>query len=181
MEVYSWFKNQKSCIVMFMDDQTNIQDGEIISEEVVTQEPTDLTDTTATDTSQTTILLDIENLIKNNFTAIDRLSQELRKEREMFADAFANDPIFKEHDEKSKQASKEKSVTRQQITKQPQIAKLADKIRTLSSEIKERKLSLSDYLLEYQRMSGANEIEIGDGTVLEIIHEARLIKKSSRK
>lgn len=166
---------------MLMDDQAITQEEQIIDGEVVSEEPVNPAETTSTDSGQATILLDIENLIKNNFTAIDRLSQELRKEREMFADAFANDPVFKEHDEKSKQASKEKSTTRQQITKQPQIAKLADKIRTLSSEIKERKLSLSDYLLEYQRMSGANEIEIGDGTVLEIVHEARLIKKSSKK
>ena len=83
-------------------------------------------------------------------------------------------------EEAAKAAAKIKSATKQQILKQPQAADLANKVKTLRSELKENKASLSDYLREFQRMSGISEIEGPDGELQEIVYTAKLIKKSSR-
>ena len=58
---------------------------------------------------------------------------------------------------------------------------LAQKIKDFNTDLKEKKTALSDYLLEYQRMSGATEIEGHDGQIREIINNAKLIKRSSRE
>jgi len=58
---------------------------------------------------------------------------------------------------------------------------LAQKIKDFNTDLKEKKAALSDYLLEYQRMSGATEIEGHDGKVRDIVNNAKLIKRSSRE
>lgn len=124
------------------------------------------------------VLLSLDSMIKSHIKSLDTLGVELKKKREMLEDTFTNDPTFKEHAENAKKAAKIKAETRSQIMKQPQIAQLANKVKELSSEIKTRKLELSDYLLEYQRMSGANQIEGEDGEIREIVNEAKLIKRA---
>ena len=42
------------------------------------------------------------------------------------------------------------------------------------------KEGLSDYLREYQRLSGSNEIEGEDGELREIVYTAKLVKKSAQ-
>lgn len=125
------------------------------------------------------ILLNMESLIKGHISTIDKLSEEAKKLKDMLDDIFANDPTFQEHDKLAKEAAKVKTGTKQQILKQPQAADLDKKVKELKSELKENRASLSDYLQEYARMSGVNEIEGDDGEVREIVYSAKLIKKSS--
>ncbi len=125
------------------------------------------------------ILITMEGMIKSNIALIDKLSEEAKKLKEMLDDIFANDPTYQEHLEKAKEATKLKTATKQQILKQPQAADLNEKTKAIKSEIKEAQSALSDYLQEYQRMSGVNEIEGDDGEVREIVYTAKLVKKSS--
>ncbi len=125
------------------------------------------------------ILINMESLIKGHIATIDKLSDEARKHKEMLDDIFNNDPTFQEHDKAAKEAAKVKQNTKAQILKQPQAADLDKKVKELKADLKENEASLSDYLQEYARMSGVNEIEGDDGEVREIIYSAKLIKKSS--
>lgn len=132
-------------------------------------------------TTQTSsdILLNMEGLIKGHISTIDQLSEEAKKLKDMLDDIFSNDPTYEEHDKLAKEAAKVKQNTKQQILKQPQAADLDKKIKDLRTDIKENQASLSDYLQEYARMAGVNEIEGEDGEVREIVYTAKLIKKSS--
>src|SRR3989344_4853226 len=98
------------------------------------------------------ILVNMEGLIKGHITAIDKISKE---------------------------AVKVKQGTKAQILRQPQAGELDKKVKELKADLKENRSSLSDYLQEYARLSGVNEIEGDDGEVREIVYDARLIKKSS--
>jgi len=109
------------------------------------------------------VLLSMESLIKGHISTIETLTTETRKHKEMLDDIFTNDPTYQEHDKIAKEASKVKQGTRQQILKQPQAAELDKKVKELKSELKENLGSLSDYLQEYARMAGVNEIEGEDG------------------
>lgn len=133
---------------------------------------------TVTQTSSD-ILLNMEGLIKGHISTIDKLSEEAKKLKDMLDDIFSNDPTFQEHDKLAKEAAKVKQNTKQQILKQPQAADLDKKVKDLKADIKENQASLSDYLQEYARMAGVNEIEGDDGEMREIVYSARLIKKSS--
>jgi predicted RNase H-like nuclease (RuvC/YqgF family) len=125
------------------------------------------------------ILINMESLIKGHIATIDKLSDEAKKLKEMLDDIFNNDPTYQEHDKAAKEAAKVKQNTKAQILKQPQAADLDKKIKDLKSDLKENQASLSDYLQEYARLSGVNEIEGDDGEVREIVYSAKLIKKSS--
>jgi phosphotransferase system IIB component len=126
------------------------------------------------------VLLSLEEMIKNNIESIDKLRNELKQLREMFDDSFANNPTYREQSEKVKEVNKVKSQTRQQIMNQPAVLQLSNKIKSSRSEIKERQGALSDYLKEYQRMTGATEIEGRDGKIREIINDAKLIVRSDK-
>lgn len=127
------------------------------------------------------IMINLESMIKTTMGAIDRQSAEAKKLKEMFDDILNNDPAYAEANEKAKEAGKVKQTARAGVLKQPQAKDLDDKIRTLKSEMKENQSALSDYLQEYQRMSGVNEIEGEDGDLREIVYTAKLIKKGFRQ
>lgn len=132
------------------------------------------------DASQASILINLESIIKGHISSIDRLEEEMEKHKSMLDDIFENDATYKEHAEKAKEAARIKSATKAQIMKQPQVAELAEKVKGMKSELNEMKDALSDYLKEYQRMSGVNEIEGEDGEVREIVYVAKLVKKCAK-
>jgi len=148
---------------------------EVVDAQEVSSTPTSLSD------DQSTVLLSLDEMIKTHIASIDRLKTELKEHKQMFEDGFINDPTFRELSQAAKDAADIKSAARQQLLKQPTVATLSSKIKSLASEVKEKKLALSDYLLEYQRMAGVNEIEGYDGEVREIINEAKLIKKMKQQ
>lgn len=133
---------------------------------------------TPTDGAQ--VILDLENMIKANVATIDRNKVELKKQKEMLESALQNDETYRTHNETAKKAAKQKGATKLQILSQPANRALAEKVRDLAAEIKEANTALSDYLREYARMSGTNEIKTDDGEVREIVYTAKLVKRSFR-
>ncbi len=126
------------------------------------------------------LLLKIEEMIKTHTSQIDELQEEITKLKDMVNDVFLNDETFQEHEKSAKEASRIRSNTRKEILKRPDMADLDNKLKSLKSEQKELKQGLSDYLREYQRLSGSNEIEGEDGEIREIVFVAKLVKRSSK-
>lgn len=124
------------------------------------------------------ILINMESLIKSHISSIEKLQEEMKKHKEMLDDIFANDETYQEHLKIATDAGKVKNTTKAQILKRPQAADLDKKVKDLKAQIKENEVSLSDYLQEYARLSGVNEIEGEDGEVREIVYTAKLIKRS---
>lgn len=154
------------------------QDEEIVDAEVV-ETPQDSSSNPSD--NDATVLLSLENLIKNHIASIDKLKEEVRKQKQMLEDGFLSDAVYQEHMKLAKEAIKQKSATRAQITKQPQNIALSNKIKSMTTELKDKQFALSDYLLEYQRLTGVNEIEGEDGEVREIVNTAKVIKRPSKK
>lgn len=146
------------------DVRQEVQDGEVIATE-----------------DQSAVLTSLDEMIKAHVQSIDKLRVEVKKLREMIQDGFANDAVYKEHDDAAKAAAKVRQATKAQIMKQPAIVALVQKMKTLNSELKDKQFSLSDYLLEYQRISGANQIETDDGQILEIVNSAKVVRKATAK
>lgn len=138
-------------------------------------------DNQETQTSEeTSTQLRIEEMIKTHTTQIDSLQEEITKRRDMVNDIFINDEAYQEHDKVAKEAARIRSNTKKEIQKRPEVADLVNKLKDLKLEQKELKEGLSDYLREYQKLSGSNEIEGEDGQLREIVFVARLVKKSSK-
>lgn len=131
-------------------------------------------------TDQATALLSLEELIKNHIDTIDRMRQELKEHREMFEDSFNNNPTYRELTEQAKEAAKKKNQARQQISKEPSVALLNQKIKDLRFDLSENQKTLSDLLQDYKDQTGATQIETRSGQVLEIIALLKLVKKNSK-
>ena len=141
------------------DDTPQIQDAEIIDD---TQ-------------SDAQLLLNLEEMIRNHRSIIENSKKELTEQRGMLNDTFANDPTYMEHQEEVKKATKTRNATKAEILKRPEVALLAEKVKSLQSQMREYSAALSDYLREYQRVSGQNTFE-DNGEVLEIFYVAKLRK-----
>ena len=155
-----------------MDDpQDEVIEGEVSSEE-------ESLDVPVTGEDQANALLSLEELIKNHIEAIDKLKLELKTQREMYEDSFNSNPTYREHDEKVKEVSKGKNSVRQEISKQPAVASLAQKIKDMRFDMNEQSKTLSDLLQDYIEQTGATSIETRDGKVLEIVRTSKLVKRS---
>ncbi len=138
-------------------------------------------ETTPAASNDATVLLSLEEMIKNNIATIDKLSTEIKEKRHMFTDTFQNDPTYKEHEEQAKEGKILLLQTKQQILKQPAVMQMGQNIKSLSADLKEKKAANSDYLLEYQRLTDATTIEDLDGNIREIQNNAKAVIRSGKK
>jgi len=137
-------------------------------------------ETQAPDGSDAVLLVRIGEMIKTHISQIDTLAEDISKRKEMIDDIFGNDETYQEHDKIAKEAAKIRSATKKQIMKRSDVADLSNKLAELKSEQSDLRNGLSDYLREYQRLSGSNEIEGDDGEIREIVYTAKLVKKNSK-
>lgn len=137
--------------------------------------------TAETNAQDASMILELETMIKNSMATTDRNKEELKKLKEMLESALTNDDAYKEASEKTKEAAKTKGKAKLNVLANPATRSINEKIKDLSAEVKELNTGLSEYLREYQRLSGASEIEGEDGQVREIVYVAKLIKKSQRR
>lgn len=158
-------------------DDTQKQDDSV--EEAVEAEV--VTDAKDASDNQATVLLSLEEMIKNHIASLDRLQIDLKKQQEMFTDTFINSEAYRENDKKVKEANKVKATTKDSILQQPAVIQLSAHIKDMRQDIKERRTALSDYLREYQRLTGANEIEDHEGQLRDIVNTAKLVKRSAKQ
>lgn len=169
-----------------MDDQDKMLDISSAAEVLSDSEDSDSTEVTTTqevntDSSQALILTNLESLIRGHLSSMNKINTEAKKHKEMVDSVLANDSTFREHTERAKEANQIKSATRAQIMKQPSVVSVANKVKALKAEVNELQAELSEYLQEYQRMTGATEIEDEAGELMTIVNYPKLIKKSSKR
>ncbi len=156
------------------EDGSKVQNEEIQEGELVSSDSQ--VSNVASDSSAT-VLENLESLIRENLSRIDKLQEEARQHKEMIDSVLLNDEVYKQHDEAAKQAQKTKTATKSEILKRPDVVQIAEKLKTARSEIKEIRESMSSYLQEYRRLSGSAEIENDRGEIMEIIYVAKLVKR----
>ena len=123
---------------------------------------------------------ELESMIKQGIATLDRNKAELKKLKEMLESSLLNDEPYRLAAEKAKETGKEKGKAKLNVLAVAANKQLADKIKDLSIEDKELMMAQSEYLREFARLSGTNEIEGDDGEVREIIYVAKLVKKAKR-
>lgn len=126
------------------------------------------------------VLASMENLIKTHQLKIEETQNDLKKHNDMLNDVLLNEPDLQQVVAEAKEVNKRKNAIKQQILTRPQNADLANKVKTMRSELKNLKDALSDYLGEYARMSGTNVVEGYDGELREIVYVAKLVRRSGR-
>lgn len=130
--------------------------------------------------NQASVLLSLEELIKNHIDSIDKMRLELKDLREQFEDSFINNPSYREVTEQAKEAVKKKSQVRQGIAKDPAVALLNQKIKDIRFDLSENQKTLSDLLQDFKDQTGATQIETRNGQVMEIVSLLKLVRKNSK-
>ncbi len=129
--------------------------------------------------SQAANIISIENLINNHHLRLSTLQKELKEHQGMLNSLFENNDEFQLRKEECQKASKLKSLEKQKALKDPNTASVQEKIKDIQGQIREIKLALSDYLGQYVAFSGSNKLESPDGTILNIVYTAKLVKDKS--
>ncbi len=160
-----------------MDKDDTIVDGTILEESDNEAASNSTSDTPA---DQSATFLSLEELIKNHIESVAKMRSELKTQREMFEDSFNNNPTYREHTEKVKEANKAKASVKKQISSQPSVALLAQKVKDLRFDINESNQTLSELLRDYREQTGATQIETRDGQIMEIVSTVKLVKMGTK-
>lgn len=159
-----------------MDDKS--QNEEIIDADIVESTDSTVPGDALSGADQATALLSLEELIKNHIESTDKLRDEIKKVREMYDDSFNNSPAYNEASLKLKDVAKARNTIKQQISKQPSVATIAQKLKDLRFDLSEQNKTLSDLVQDYREQTGATQIETRSGQMMEIISTAKLVRKS---
>ncbi len=155
-------------------DDKKIVEGEVVETVQEVSEPVQ-------DSGAANDLITITNLIQSYIGNLDRAQEEMKAHKQMLTDAFANDPTYREHEEKVKEVVKIRNSTKQQILKQPTLKELAEKVKEMSQSVKDMREALSSYLQEYAKITGSREFEDAEGELREIVYSARLVKTANKR
>ncbi|MDO8497704.1 MAG: hypothetical protein Q7S61_04125 [bacterium] len=149
---------------------TPIEDAEIVTDESALS-------TDAATNSVGLSVLEIENIINGYIADLEKLKGDMKVQRDMFNDAFNNDAEYAEQQKKVKEATRIKSGIKQRILKQPAVALVADKLKSMKEEMADVEDAMSSYLEKYRAIANTNQIMGTDGEMREIVYVAKLVKK----
>jgi vacuolar-type H+-ATPase subunit I/STV1 len=131
---------------------------------------------TKTQTNPTSNIINVENLINSYNLKLDSLTRDLHQQKSMLQSILDNDSEYSQLAQEADKISKTKSVARQKSLRQSNAITIIDKTKEIKNELREVKIAMSDYLTQYITLSGSRQIEAPDGTLMDIIYSARLIK-----
>lgn len=136
--------------------------------------------TPPTQSDPATSLITLEGLINNYISKIESHQEELSKIKEMLNDALENDQDYVKAAAEAKEAAKAKSSAKSAVINQPEIARIDEKLKDGTRQLKEMREALSQHLQNYAQMSGSNQFEDENGEVREIVYVAKIVKRSNK-
>ncbi len=122
-------------------------------------------------------LISLESMINRYVGDIEKMKEQLKTQKDMFNDAVQNDAEYAKEEAKAKEINRVKNAAKQKITKQPAVASIVERMNTMKDEIKEMQEALSNYLQQFQKIAGTNQLVAENGEIREIVTTHRLIKK----
>ena len=128
------------------------------------------------DENQALNIINTESLINTASARLNDLSYEVKEYKAMLDEILENDKEFQEIDVEAKKQAKLRAVARQKALNVQEAKTNIDKLKETQTQLREVKTALSDYLAQYVKISGSNQIEGPDGVVRRIIYSAKLVK-----
>jgi len=122
-------------------------------------------------------LISIESLITRSHAQLNSLKKEMNQFKDMLDSILDSNDEYRQKFETAKLATKERNAVKTEIMKDPKAQDIVKKLKDYRDQQKELKDALSDYLKQYQQLSGSNQIEGPDGVIREIVYTARLINR----
>ena len=128
------------------------------------------------DENQALNIINTESLINTANARLNDLTYEAKEYKAMLDEILESDTEFQEIDKEAKKQAKLRAAARQKALNTPAAKTNIDKLKETKTQLREVKTALSDYLAQYVKISGSNQIEGPDGVVRRIIYTAKLVK-----
>ena len=128
------------------------------------------------DENQAQNIINTESLINTANARLNDLTYESKEYKAMIDEILESDTEFQEIDKEAKKQAKLRAQARQKVLNTPGAKTNIDKLKETKTQLREVKIALSDYLAQYVKISGSNQIEGPDGVVRQIIYTAKLVK-----
>ena len=128
------------------------------------------------DENQALNIINTESLINTANARLNDLTYEAKEYKAILDEILESDTEFQEIDKEAKKQAKLRATARQKALNTPGAKTNIDKLKETQTQLREVKTALSDYLAQYVKISGSNQIEGPDGVVRRIIYSAKLVK-----
>src|SRR6476661_7283266 len=92
----------------------------------------------------------LKTLALQYMESIEKLKEQIKEANQMQKDALAGDAAYLGALEQAKETKKKETMQKKRRQSRPEMVQVAIKVKDLKAELREKKSSLSDYLLEYE-------------------------------
>lgn len=123
----------------------------------------------------------LTELSKNYAASIDGLTLQISAANQAIKDGLAADEEYKALDEQIKALQKKRIIVKKEAMARQNLIAQQEQLKDLKKDRKEKKESLSEYLLELQKMTGITQMELFDGRVYNIKKNAKLVKPPKKE
>lgn len=121
----------------------------------------------------------VDFLVKQFITDIERIRQQLKEQRAMIKDAYESDINYRDVSNQMKELTKKKKEIQKSLGSHASVKQSQDEIKALASELKEIEKKLSQYLEQYVETYKSRTIEDSNGNLKEIVRVYKLVQRTS--
>lgn len=121
-------------------------------------------------------LLNVKSLIKNGVERLEKLKEDIKNLNEMMQSTLLNDEQYRLAAEEVKKLTKERQKQKLRILNIPSNRELYEKLQDAKKEKKELRMSQSEYLRVYKKLSKSTQLTLFDGSVMEIVASYSMVK-----
>lgn len=121
-------------------------------------------------------LIQVEKAIKLYVQSLKMKQGEIKQFSDSIRDALEGDAVYQEQTKKVNEVQQLQKKRREEIMNTTAVIQAKGEIKSLRADMAEMKDMLSKRLLEYNQLSGLNEIEI-EGDLQSILKSAKLSKR----
>lgn len=134
-----------------------------------------------TDSNKADVILSMEEMIGSAVQRIGTLKDDIKAKRDNLNSALLADSSYADAESAIKEQQQIKKTAKERIMAVPSVSRMADELKALQADKKELNSSLSDYLLEYNRMTGATQLAFFGSEEYLIVKSAKVKKYSPKK
>lgn len=116
-----------------------------------------------------------EDRVQQGLQNVNAVRQKLKTQQEIYRDGLENDAEYSEIKAEMVEVRKRLNARKKEL-EAGALERVKQEIKDLKAEVKEEQLTLSDWLVDYERETGSRTIEL-EGTMLSIKHSAKLVKE----
>lgn len=121
-------------------------------------------------------LFELQAYTIKSVDSIRSIEEQIKEAGKMLKEALLGNETYRNQEEEVRDTTKTRNELKKQLMENPELHSLAERIKSLRNDLKERKETQSHTALEYSRQSGEERITAPDGTVYEIVKVAKLVK-----